>query len=75
MLKQFHMCSNKYETPIYELITHCEPLLSSQSKKVTKIGNRYNQVAQLTKDITWESDINTIKHNKREPRGQPFPSR
>ena len=40
-------------------------------RKVAKIRNRYNQVPQMT---TWESDKNTNKHHKREPRGQPFPS-
>ena len=40
-----------------------------------KISNRYNQVAYLTQDTTWESDKNTLKHHKQEPRGQPFPSR
>ena len=43
--------------------------------KVAKIRNQYNQVPHLTQDTTWESDKNTIKHQKQEPRGQPFPSR
>ena len=34
--------------------------------KLAKIKNRYNQVPHLTKDTTWESDKNTIKHHKRE---------
>ena len=34
-----------------------------------------HQVPYLTKNTTWESDKNTIKHHKQEPRGQPFPSR
>ena len=29
----------------------------------------------LTQDTTWERDNNTIKHHKREQRGQPFPSK
>ena len=37
--------------------------------------NRYNQVPHLTQDTTWESDKLTVRHHKREPRGQPFPSR
>ena len=37
--------------------------------------NRYNQVPHLTQDATSESEKNTIKHHKPEPRGQPFPSR
>ena len=57
------------------------PLAISQSKpfvilikirKVAKIRNRYNQVPHLTQDITFESDKNTIRHHKQEPRGQPF---
>ena len=37
-------------------------------RKLAKIRNRCNQVLYLTKDTTWESDKNTIKHHKREPR-------
>ena len=44
-------------------------------RKAAMTRNRYNQVPHLTEDITWESDKNTIKHRKQEPRGQPFPSR
>ena len=39
-------------------------------RKVAKIGNGYNQLPHLTQDTTWESDKNTIKHHKREGRGQ-----
>ena len=42
---------------------------------MAKIMNRYHQVPHLAQDTTWESDKNTIKHHKQEPRGQPFPSR
>ena len=36
--------------------------------------NRYNQVTHLTKDTTWESDKNTIKHNIQESQeASPFP--
>ena len=35
----------------------------------------YNHVPRLTQETTWESDNNAIKHHKREPRGQLFPSR
>ena len=40
---------------LYELFTHCEPLISSQSSllkvsKGAKIRNRYNQVPHLTQD-------------------------
>ena len=43
-------------------------------RKLLKVRNRYNQVPHLTKGTTLESDKNTIKHHKRESRGQPFPS-
>ena len=45
----------------------------TEERKVTKVRNRYNQLPHLTKDTTRESDKITIKHHKREPRGQPFP--
>ena len=41
-------------------------------RKVEKIRNRYNQVPHLTQDTTRESDKNTIKYSKQEPRGQLF---
>ena len=44
-------------------------------RKMAKIRNQYNQVPRLTQDTTWESDKITIRHQKQEPRGQPFPSR
>ena len=43
--------------------------------KGAKTRNRYNQVPPLTQDTSGESDKLTVKHHKREPRGQPFPSR
>ena len=46
-----------------------------KERKVVKIRNQYNQVPHLTQDTTWESEKNTIKHHKREPRGHPLPSR
>ena len=39
--------------------------------KGAKIKNRYNQ----DPGYQWESDKLTVIHHKREPRGQPFPSR
>ena len=42
-------------------------------RKATKISNQ--QVPHLTQDTTWESDKNTIKHHRQEPRGQPSPSK
>ena len=42
--------------------------------KGAKIRNRYNQVPHLTQDTNL-SDKLTVRHHKRERRGQPFPSR
>ena len=42
--------------------------------KGVKIRNRYNQVAPDL-GYQWESDKLTVRYHKREPRGQPFPSR
>ena len=39
-----------------------------------KIRYRYNQVPHLTKDTNGKVKL-TVTHHKREPRGQPFPSR
>ena len=43
-------------------------------RKEAKIRNRYNQMPHLTQDTTLESDKNTIKHHKQEPRVSPFPA-
>ena len=48
--------------------------ITVEVRKLAKIKNRYNQVPHQTKDITWESDKNTIKHHKLKPRGQPIPA-
>ena len=44
--------------------------LLTKEESRQKIRNQYNQVP-LPQDNTLESDKNTIKHHKREPRGQP----
>ena len=54
---------------------HIWPVKYINVRKTAKIRKRYNQVPHLTQDTTLESDKNTIKHHKQEPRGQPFPSR
>ena len=43
-------------------------------RKRAKIRNRYNQAPHMTQDTKWESDNVTIRHHKREPRCQPFPT-
>ena len=40
--------------------------------KGAKIGNRYNQVPHLAQDTNGKV---IVRHHRREPRGQPFPSR
>ena len=50
-------------------------VVDSKVRKRVKIRNRYNHAPHLTKDTSGESDNFTIKHHKREPRGQSFPSR
>ena len=63
-------------TPTVDLSRVCHMIgLQILVRKRAKIRNRYNQVPHLTQDTTRESDKHTIKHHKREPRGQPFPSR
>ena len=47
----------------------------TEEGKVAKFRNRYNQVPHLTRETPRVSDKNTIKDHKREPRGQPFPSK
>ena len=42
---------------------------------MAKIRNQYNQVPHLTQDNTWKGDEITTRHDKQEPRGQPFPNR
>ena len=42
-------------------------------RKMANIRNRYNQAPDP--GYQWESENVTIRHYKREPRGQPFPSR
>ena len=52
--------------------------VSYSFSKGAKIRNRYNQVPHLTQDTNGhqlESEKLTIRHHKREPRGQPIPSR
>ena len=56
-------------------IENCDLISVYKERKVAKIRKRCNQVPHLTQGTTSESDKNTIKHHKPEPRGQPFPSR
>ena len=46
-----------------------------QSKKGDKDQESTQSSTTPDRGYQMESDKNTIKHHKREPRGQPFPSR
>ena len=46
-----------------------------QSKKESKYQESTQSSITPDPGYQWESDNNTIRHHKREPRGQPFPSR
>ena len=50
---------------------------SMKQRMGAKIMNRNNEVPpHLTQDIKWDcKNLTILKHHKREPRGQPFPSR
>ena len=47
----------------------------SQSKKACKDQESIQSNTTLDPGYQWESDKLTVRHHKREPRGQPFPSR
>ena len=52
-------------------------LVGTKVRKVAKIRNRYNHVAHLTQDTTWENDKNTSKHTNKSQDDQevsPFPA-
>ena len=44
-------------------------MVNNKVSKGAKIRNRYNQIR-----YQWESNKLTVRHHKREPRGQPFPN-
>ena len=54
-------------------LPHC--LEKFKVGKRAKIRNRYNQAPHLTQDTNGKVTTSQFKHLKREPRGQPFPSR
>ena len=70
----------KQEMPQSEsvILEMYERILSSfflQSKKEGKDQESIQSSTTPDPGYKWESDNVTIKHHKREPRGQPFPSR
>ena len=50
-------------------------LLAHPSKKEGKDQESIQSSTTPDPGYRWESDNVTIRHHKREPRGQPFPSR
>ena len=53
------------------------PPTDTEVSKGATIRNRYNQVPHLTQDTNGKvinSQLLTVRHHKREPIGQPFPS-
>ena len=66
------------------VVTYKTPVRKAKNKvsKVKKGGKDQESIqssttldSHLTQNTTWESNKHIIKHNKQEPRGQPFPSR
>ena len=52
----------------------CTPLSINKSKKEGKDQELIQSSTTPDPGYQWESDNVTIRHHKREPRGQPFPS-
>ena len=48
---------------------------NNHSKKEGKDQESIQSSTTPNKEYPWERDNFTIRHHKREPRGQPFPSR
>ena len=66
----------------YKLVQNAAKMMHGESTPLlalyysTKCGNDQESIKlRLTKDTTWESGENSIEHHKREPKGQPLPSR
>ena len=74
-IKENHECSSM----VANLLPAYNPLalgMGSIVSKGAKIRSRYNQVPHPPHpECQWESYELTVRHHKREPRGQPFPSR
>ena len=56
-----------------EMMSSCSSFTARKVRKGAEIRNPYSQAPHLTKDTTWESNKNTIKHHKQVPRGKPSP--
>ena len=52
----------------------CLRYIKWKVSKGAKIRNRYNQIPHLTQDTNGKV-TNSVRHHRREPRGQSFPSR
>ena len=75
--KQFHarkfVTNNVLEN--CELKSFQENFIFVNSIKSKKEGKDQESIDTIKHHTWWESDNFTIRYHKREPRGQPFPSR
>ena len=71
---RFKLLNTQSKNSVCVVRADCIWVFSSLVRKRAKIKNRYNQVPHLTLDTNGKVK-NTIRHHKREPRGQTFPSR
>ena len=60
---------------VHSLMVDTDMIDSCQSKKEGKDQESIQSSTKPDPGYQWESDNFTIRHHKREPRGQPFPSR
>ena len=84
LLKGFVLCYcvAKSKSSIETKLLNFIPLKSrysvtSSNKKIKKEGKDQESIQSSTTPdpgYQWESDNVTIRHHKREPKGQPFPS-
>ena len=56
-------------------LCHCLVLVSNESKYGCKDKESMQSSTTPDPGYQWESDKLTVRHHKREPRGQPLPSR
>ena len=83
-MNQLLQCTRRFLHILYNL-KHAKPIKAyNVSWDFTSVGkhciHRVNKGAKIRSTTPypgyhWESDKPTVRHHKREPRGQPFPSR
>ena len=75
MLKMFICAYVNYSKTCLKLSPKKDKKIGFQSKKEGKYQERIQSSTTPDPGYQWESDHFTIRHRKREPRGQSFPSR